>query len=104
MNLRQSNKDAHPGRPDMASSQHRSSQQVADERMAKEQAKMKLEGKKSKSCQAVVNFEEALTSKGITNSEPMIVEKLPQPQRVAPKVLDEESRKPTLFECWAYYY
>ena len=122
MNLRQSNKDAHPGQPDMASSQRRSLQQVANERAAKEQAKVKLQEKRNKSCQAVIDFEEELsTNRGIKDGQPKIMEKLPRPRHVAPKVktnaqlqasqpasnlrisqgdkLDEENRKPAWFEC-----
>ena len=67
MNLRQSNKNAHPGLPDLPSSQQHSSQQVADDCEAKVNTKAKREKILSKQCQEIARFEkyrDELAAKG----------------------------------------
>jgi len=82
MNLRQSNKNAHPGLPDLPSSQRRSSQQVADDREAKVNATAKREKILSKQRQEIARFEkyrDELAAKG--KLQPMdLGTKVPRPR------------------------
>jgi len=82
MNLRQSNKNAHPSLPDLPSSQHRSSQQVADEHEAKVNAKARREKILSKQCEEIACFkkyrDELVAAKGTLQPMDLGI-KAPQP-------------------------